>query len=56
MTTEAITELDQEFFGINNPTSKMEDAIKEIWRANADVDDDQKTAAKHIDGGSFPEG
>jgi hypothetical protein len=56
ITTEAITELDQEFFGINRLTSTMEAAIKEIWRANADVDDDQKTAAKHFDGESFSEG
>ena len=50
ITNEAITELDQEFFGNNKPTSTMEAAIKEIVRANEKVDDDQKTAAKHFDG------
>ena len=54
ITDEAITELDREFFG--QQTGSMRDAIKEIWRANADVDDDQKTAAKHFDGESLPEG
>ena len=56
ITNEAITELDQEFFGNNKPTSTMEAAIKEIVRANEKVDDDQKTAAKHFDGESLPEG
>jgi hypothetical protein len=56
ITNEAITELDQEFFGINKATSTMEAAIKEIVRANEKVDDDQKTASKHFDGESLPEG
>jgi hypothetical protein len=54
MTDEAITELDQEFF--SKQTSSMQAAIKEIARANAKVDEDQKIAAKHFDGESFPEG
>ena len=54
MTGEAITELELEFFG--QQTGSMRDAIKEIGRANSDVDDDQKTAAKHFDGESLPEG
>ena len=56
ITDEAITELDREFFGINKPTSTMEAAINEIVRANEKVDDDQKTASKHFDGESLPEG
>jgi len=34
----------------------MRAAIKEIVDANTEVDEDQKTAAKHFDGESFPEG
>jgi hypothetical protein len=56
ITDEAITELDREFFGVNSLTSTMEAAIEKIARANADVDKDQKTASKHFDGESFPEG
>jgi von Willebrand factor A domain-containing protein 7 len=56
ITTEAITELDQEFFGNNRLTSTMKAAIEKIVSANADVDEDQKTADKHFDGESFPEG
>jgi hypothetical protein len=56
ITDDAITEIDREFFGINSLTSSMQAAIAKIARANEDVDDDQKTAAKHFDGESFPEG
>jgi len=56
ITDEAITELDREFFGVNSLTSSMQAAIAKIARANADVDDDQKTASKHFDGESLPEG
>jgi len=56
ITGEAITELDREFFRMNNLTGTMEKAIDKIAEANAAVDDDQETAAKHFDGESFPEG
>jgi hypothetical protein len=56
ITGEAITELDREFFRMNNLTGTMEKAMEKIAEANAAVDDDQETAAKHFDGESFPEG
>jgi len=56
MTDEAITELDQKFFGINKLTKPMREAIKQVVDANAEVDEDQKTASKHFDGESLPEG
>jgi hypothetical protein len=56
MTDDAITELGQEFFGTNNLTNSMKKAMAKIDDANAKVDKDQKTAAKHFDGESLPEG
>jgi hypothetical protein len=56
MTAEAIKELDQEFFGSNGLANSMQEAIRQVVDANAAVDEDQKTAAKHFDGESFPEG
>jgi hypothetical protein len=56
MTDEAITELDQEFFGINKLTKPMTEAINQVVDANAKVDLDQETASKHFDGESLPEG
>jgi len=56
MTDDAITELGQEFFGINNLTNSMKKAMDKIDDANVKVDKDQKTAAKHFDGDSLPEG
>ena len=55
MTDEAITELDQEFFGITKLTKSMKKAKEQIADANAEVDEDQKTASKHVDGESLPE-
>jgi hypothetical protein len=56
MTHAAIKELDLRFFGIPIQTSGMRVAAEEIVDANGAVDEDQKTAAKHFDGESFPEG
>jgi von Willebrand factor A domain-containing protein 7 len=56
ITTEAIIELDKEFFDIIRLKTPMTDAINEIVAANAKVDEDQKTAAKHFDGESFDQG
>jgi len=56
MTHAAIKELDQRFFGVSLQTSAMRVAAEEIVDANAAVDEDQKTAAKHFDGESLPEG
>ena len=56
ITEEAITEFDRESFGINRLTTTMEKAKEKIWLANAKVDEDQKTAAKHFDGESFIQG
>lgn len=56
LTRQAIEELDNEFFGITDLTKPMKKAREQIADANAEVDSDQKTAAKHFDGESFPEG
>jgi hypothetical protein len=55
ITNEAITEIDDEFFAITKLTKSMKKAKEQIADANADVDQDQKTASKHVDGESFPE-
>ena len=55
ITDQAITEIDDEFFGITTLTKPMKKAKQQIADANADVDQDQKTASKHVDGESFPE-
>src|SRR6266851_6647619 len=55
ITDEAITEIDDEFFGITKLTKSMKKAKQQIADANADVDQDQKTPSKHVDGESFPE-
>src|SRR6266850_567969 len=56
ITEDAIKEIDQEFFSVTKLTKSMKKAIETIADANADVDGDQTTAAKHFDGESFPEG
>ena len=56
ITTDAIKEVDNEFFGITNLTKPMKKAIEEIADADAEVDQDQVTSAKHFDGESLPEG
>lgn len=55
MTDEAVAELDQEFFRVRKLTKAMRKAKEQIADANAEVDEDQKTASKHVDGESFPE-
>src|ERR1035441_2251002 len=56
ITENAVKELDSEFFGITSLTKPMKKAIQELVDADADVDKDQTTSAKHFDGESFPEG
>lgn len=56
ITEDAIKELDAEFFSITNLTQPMKKAIEQIADANADVDNDQVSSAKHFDAESFPEG
>src|SRR5262249_33227654 len=56
ITENAIKELDSEFFGITKLTKPMKKASERIVDANAEVDQDQVTSAKHFDGESFPEG
>src|SRR6266850_4046870 len=56
ITEEAIKEIDMEFFSVSKLTKSMKKAIETIADANAEVDGDQHTAAKHFDGESFPEG
>src|SRR6266404_5575049 len=55
ITSDAIKQLDQEFFGISRLTKPMKKAIEEIADNNINVDDDQNTAYLHVDGESFPE-
>jgi von Willebrand factor A domain-containing protein 7 len=56
ITETAITEIDSEFFGVSRLTRPMKKAMEQIVDANAEVDQDQTTSAKHFDGESFPEG
>lgn len=56
MTTQAITDLDAEFFGITKLTDPMKKAIEEIADANVKVDEDQFLSAKHFDGENFAGG
>src|SRR4029079_8800525 len=56
ITTDAIKEIDAEFFGITKLTKPMKKAIEQIADADAEVDQDQVTSAKHFDGESLPEG
>ncbi|HEU4386744.1 MAG TPA: hypothetical protein VFV34_03025, partial [Blastocatellia bacterium] len=53
ITSDAIKQLDEEFFGITRLTKPMKKAIEEIADNNVKVDDDQKTAYLHVDGESF---
>ena len=56
ITSDAIEEIDAEFFALPKLTKSMKKAIEQIADANAEVDQDQVTSAKHFDGESFPEG
>ncbi len=56
ITRTSVKALDAEFFSTSNLTKSMKKAIDEIVNANADVDQDQHTAAKHFDGESFGAG
>jgi hypothetical protein len=56
ITSDAIEELDVEFFALPKLTKSMKKAIEQIADANAEVDQDQVTSAKHFDAESFPEG
>lgn len=56
MTEQAITELDNEFFGVSRLTKSMKKAIEQIAEANAAVDEDQFLSAKHFDGENFAGG
>ncbi|MBN4080649.1 VWA domain-containing protein, partial [Beggiatoa alba] len=56
ITEESIKALDEEFFGITKLTKPMKKAIKQIVNANADVDKDQFSSAKHFDGENFSGG
>jgi hypothetical protein len=56
MTKQAVKELDAEFFGSTRMTRSMKQAMEEIARANAEVDEDQVNGFKHFDGESFVAG
>lgn len=56
MTEQAITQLDSEIFGITDLTKSMKKAIEQIAEANAAVDEDQFSSAKHFDGENFAGG
>ncbi|SEU37177.1 vWA domain-containing protein [Stigmatella erecta] len=56
LTEEALADLAQEFFALPHPTLAMKQASEEVWKANAEVDDDQTNGFKHFDGESFAAG
>ncbi len=56
MTEQAITEIDEELFGITRLTKSMKKAIEQIAEANAAVDEDQFSSRKHFDGENFAGG
>ena len=56
MTKQAVQELHAEFFGSTRQTHSMKQALEEIARANAEVDEDQVNGFKHFDGESFAAG
>ena len=46
----SIEDLDKSYFGVPKLTSSMQKALDQIIEANAEVDEDQVTSAKHFDG------
>jgi von Willebrand factor A domain-containing protein 7 len=50
ITQRAIEALDKRYFGVGKLTKPMQTALDQIIEANAKVDDDQVTSAKHFDG------
>jgi len=56
LTQRAMEELGAEFFGTEHSTRGMRSATEEVWKANAEVDDDQANGFKHFDGESFVAG
>lgn len=50
ITQRAIEALDKRYFGVGKLTKPMQTALDQIIEANARVDDDQVTSAKHFDG------
>lgn len=56
MTEEAVTELDQDFFGVSRLTKSMKKAKEQIADANSEVDDAfPNDATRHFDGERLPE-
>lgn len=56
ITESAVGSVDAETFGARPPTAQMANAAREIAQANARVDDDQVSSAKHFDGENFAGG
>lgn len=52
ITQRGIEELDKSYFAVPKLTNSMQKALDEIIEANARVDEDQTTSAKHFDGES----
>ncbi|CDG82999.1 VCBS domain-containing protein [Janthinobacterium agaricidamnosum] len=50
ITQRAISELDKSYFSVPKLTNSMQKALDEIIEANAEVDQDQVSSAKHFDG------
>jgi hypothetical protein len=50
ITRQAIEELDKSYFKVTTLTTSMEKALEQIVEANAKVDEDQTSSAKHFDG------
>ena len=56
LTRQAFETLSTELFGSPKQTRAMREAREEIWKANAEVDEDQTNGFKHFDGESFAPG
>ncbi|EYF00264.1 HET-C-related protein [Chondromyces apiculatus] len=56
LTEEALEDICEDLLGTSQQTTSMRQAIKEIWQANADVDDDQAQGMLHFDAETFASG
>ncbi len=56
ITKDAVTSIDMSAFGVTKLTRSMKSALTEFTEANAGVDEDQFSSAKHFDGENFAGG
>lgn len=50
ITQRSVEDLDKRYFAVAKPTASMQKALDQIIEANARVDEDQTSSAKHFDG------